>query len=172
MKKIVLVLLIVIIAACGGLWWSGKDTRTVTTEIEIAATPDQVWSALVNINEWQNWSPIIKASVGDAALGSKLTITMISEEGKDGKPGPKYEPVITIFETAKNLTWTATMGLGFVMTNGKVLMLEKTEVGTRLTHQETFSGLMVPLMWASVEQNVPGMLNSMNQALKELIENK
>ena len=97
---------------------------------------------------------------------------MISEEGKDGKPGPQYEPVITVFDSPQNLTWTATMGPGFVFTNGKILELEATDSGTRLIHKETFSGMMTSLMWSSVQKNVPGMLDSMNRALKERVEGK
>ncbi|MGK0441302.1 MAG: hypothetical protein ACJA0N_001100 [Pseudohongiellaceae bacterium] len=39
-----------------------------------------------------------------------------------------------------------------------------------LTHIETLKGLMAPLMFGSVENNVPTMLDSMNQALKTLAE--
>ena len=124
----------------------------------------------MNIEAWKDWRPIIKDSSGTAAAGSKLVITMISEEGKSGKPGPKYEPVITVFEPSKNLTWIANMGANFIMTNGKVLELEETSSGTRLIHKETFSGMMVPMMWGKVQQNVPKMLDSMNEALKKLVE--
>lgn len=170
MSKFLLVILVAPVFLILILWFLGKDMRTVTTEIEIAAEPSEVWSKLAQIDKWKDWSPIIKDSEGNASLGSKLVITMISEEGKDGKPGPRYEPVITQFDVNKNLTWTANMMAGFIMTNGKVLELVETGSGTKLIHKETFQGAMVPLMWSSVEKNVPGMLDSMNLALKSLVE--
>ena len=170
MKKIMVGAIGVLFLGALTLWFMGKETRTITTQIEISAAPEKVWDVLTNIAAWKEWSPIIKDSSGSAKSGSKLTITMVSDEGKDGKPGPKYEPTVTTFDEAKNMTWTATMGPGFVMTNGKVFELQATETGTLLIHKETFSGMMVPMMWSKVQQNVPKMLDSMNEALKKLVE--
>ncbi|MDA8792135.1 SRPBCC domain-containing protein [Bacteriovoracaceae bacterium] len=170
MKKIGIVGLVLIVVAGAGLWLSGKETRVVTTEIEISASPDEVWMVLANIEGWKDWSPIIKDSKGNAALEEKLIITMSGHNGKEGKAGQTYEPVITNFEESKNITWTANMMADFIMTNGKVLELEETSTGTKLVHKETFSGMMVPLMWGMVEQNVPKMLDSMNEALKNVVE--
>ena len=59
---------------------------------------------------------------------------------------------------------------GLLFTNGKIFDLIETESGTALTHKETFSGLMVPMMWNQMKMGVPIMLNSMNLALKEKAE--
>lgn len=170
MKTVLLVVVAMILISGVSLWIAGKDTKVVTTQIDISATPEKVWSVLANIEGWKDWSPIIKESRGKAALNSKLVITMSGKNGKEGEAGQTYEPFITKIEDSRNLTWSATMGPSFVMTNGKVLELEETSTGTRLTHKETFSGMMVPLMWGMVQKNVPQMLNSMNIALKNLVE--
>ena len=52
------------------------------------------------------------------------------------------------------------------MTKGKVFDLVETDSCAHLVHIETFSGMMISLMWAKVNQNIPAMLDSMNQALK------
>ena len=122
----------------------------------------------MDINKWQEWSPVINKSNGTAALGSKLDITMCGKE--EGTDGPRYYPKITKLEEAKHLHWSATMMAGFIMTNGKQLELEESGSGTRLVHKETFSGMMIPMMWSHMEKGVPPMLNSMNKALKELAE--
>ena len=167
-KKNFLILFGIIILSFTFLIVKGRNMRTITTEIEIAASPAKVWSIINDINKWQEWSPVINKSSGTAAIGSKLNITMC---GKDGtKDGPNYQPTITKLEEAKNLSWTATMMAGFIMTNGKILELEKSNTGTRLVHKETFSGLMSVLMWSYMETGVPPMLNKMNKALKELAE--
>jgi len=144
--------------------------REIKTEIEIAAPPAKVWNILTDIEKWKDWSPVIVDSSGTASLGSKLRITMCGKDGKEGKAGPTYEPVITIFEAPKKLQWKATMMAEFVMTNGKVLELEETASGTRLIHRETFSGMMIPMMWGHMEIGVPPILNSMNEALKSMAE--
>ena len=176
MKKLFLSLLIFVLLASLILWARGKDMREIRTEIDIVAPPAKVWSLLTDIEGWHQWSPIINKSSGNAAMGSTLDITMIGEmsdlgDGK-GKDGPQYKPKVTIFDAPKHFRWRAQMMAGFIMTNDKVFELEETTTGTHLVHTETFSGLMVPLFWGKVKENVPTMLNSMNSALKELSEKK
>ena len=168
MKKLFLSLLIIVLITCLILWAQGKDMREIRTEIEIVAPPAKVWSLLTDLESWHKWSPIINKSSGDAAMGSTLDITMVGEE--QGKDGPQYNPKITIFDAPKHFRWRAQMMAGFIMTNDKVFELEETSTGTRLVHVEAFSGMMVPLFWGKVKENVPDMLNDMNNALKKLAE--
>ncbi len=141
--------------------------RELRTEIEIAAPITKVWSILTDFDNWKEWNPIVKQVSGAASLGSKLSVSMC---GKDGKDGPKYMPIITIFEEPKSFRWRATMMAGFIFTNDKVFELEETDSGTRLIHKELFSGMMVPITWSKFDKGVPLMLNSMNDALKRTAE--
>ena len=166
MKKWILIVTGLIAVVGFTLVMKGNDVREIRTEIEISAPPAKVWSILTEIGRWKEWSPVIVDASGNASLGSKLSITMCGKDGKKGKAGPTYEPVITVFEAPKNFQWRATMLAGFIFTNGKVLELEESASGTRLVHKETFSGMMVPMMWGQMENSVPQMLNSMNEALK------
>ncbi len=168
MKKFLLIISVIVLAAGLVLWGQGKDPREIRTEIEITAPIGQVWSALTNIDEWAQWSPIINRSSGKATVGSTLDITMMSKE--EGKDGPNYNPVITVLDEPKLFRWRAKMMAGIIFTNEKIFELEQTSAGTRVVHKEFFSGLMVPLFWSSVEKEVPSMLNSMNEALKVKVE--
>ncbi|MEC4674417.1 MAG: SRPBCC domain-containing protein [Nitrospirota bacterium] len=141
--------------------------REIRTEIEIAAPLKKVWKILTDFDNWKEWNPIVIQVSGAASLGSKLSVSM---RGKDGKDGPKYMPIITIFEEPKSFRWRATMMAGFIFTNDKVFELEETVSGTRFIHKELFSGMMVPLMWCNMNEGVPPMLQSMNDALKTKAE--
>ncbi len=168
MKKIILVLIALLGIGLTYLIIEGSKVQEIKTELEISASPSRVWSIITDIDKWQEWSPIINASQGKSVVGSKLSITMMSKE--EGKDGPKYNPVITGLKEQNYFHWRAHMLAGFVFTNEKIFKLVKTDTGTHLTHIETFKGLMAPIMSGSVEKNVPPMLDSMNQALKELAE--
>ena len=137
--------------------------REIRTEIEINVPPTKVWSILTDFDTWKEWSPIINQASGVASLGSELNITM---RGDDGKDGPKYMPIITNFEEPKFFRWRAKMMAEFLFTNDKVFELEETGSGTRLIHKELFSGMLMPLFWSHLNQGVPSMLQSMNEALK------
>ena len=168
MKKIILILIVLLGIGLVYLTIAGGKMQEVKTEIDISAPPSKVWDIITDINKWQEWSPIINASQGEAAIGSELSITMMGKE--EGKDGPKYNPVITELKEPTYFHWRAHMLSEFVFTNEKILKLEDTATGTHLTHIETFKGLMAPIMSGPMKKNVPPMLDSMNQALKELAE--
>ena len=150
------------------LAYAGSETQEIKTEISISAPPEKVWNIISNIDQWYQWSPIIKSSKGKAEIGAELNITMIGKE--EGGSGPQYNPVITKLKAPEYFQWRAHMMEGFIFTNDKILKLEKTKSGTRVIHIETFKGLLAPIFCGQMEKGVPPMLNAMNKALKELAE--
>lgn len=168
MKKIILVLGLLLLPGLIYLLISGNKMQTVETEIEIQAPPEKVWSIITDIDKWHEWSPIINASSGEAAVGSTVAITMMSKEA--GKDGPKYNPEIIQMDEPTYFHWRAHMMAGFVFTNDKIIELEKTDAGTKVIHKETFKGLMAALMKGQMAKEVPPMLTRMNEALKQLAE--
>jgi hypothetical protein len=168
MKKIILILIVLVGAGITYLAVAGSKLQEIKTEIEISAPPSKVWSIISDINNWKEWSPIINDSQGTATVGSELIITMIGKE--EGKDGPKYNPIITELDEPNYLRWRAHMLAGFIFTNYKIFELEETSSGTRLTHTESFAGLLAPIFCGQMEKGVPPMLNSMNNALKDLAE--
>lgn len=146
----------------------GRNMQEIKTEIEISAPPAKVWKIITDIDRWQEWSPTINASQGVASIGSKLSITMMSEE--KGKDGPKYNPIILKLEEPKYFHWRAHMMAEFIFTNDKIFLLEEISTGTKVTHLETFKGLIAPMFRGKMEKGVPPMLNLMNKALKDIAE--
>jgi hypothetical protein len=141
--------------------------RELRTEIEISAPLTKVWSILTDFDKWKDWNPISQAS-GVASLGSKLSVTMSGDNGKDGMT---YTPMVTELEEPKSFRWRGKMMAGFLFTNDKVFELEEIGSGTRLIHSEEFSGILVLMFWSKLNKGVPPMLKSMNDALKTLAEN-
>jgi len=169
-KKLILIVAILILVVGLILWMNGNTMREIRTEIEIDAPMEKVWNILIDIDNWKEWSPIIKQASGVASLGSELSVTMVSEDGKGGKDGPEYMPIVTIFQEPKLFRWRAKLMSEFLFTNDKVFELEETSSGTRLIHKELFKGMLVPLFWSNLNSHVPSMLKSMNDAMKEKAE--
>jgi len=168
MKKILISVIALLGIGVIYLAVAGSELQEIKTEIEISAPPSKVWPILTDINKWQEWSPIIKASRGEASVGSELTIAMIGKE--EGEDGPIYNPIITELNEPEQLRWQAHMLTGFIFTNYKVFELEETSSGTRLIHKEMFKGLLAPIFCGKMEEGVPPMLNAMNRALKQIAE--
>ena len=168
MKKLVIIFIVLISCGIIYLGMEGSKILEIKTEIEISAPPSKVWGIITDIENWQEWSPIITASHGVASVGSELSITMVGKE--EGKDGPEYEPMIMELNEPNYFRWRAQMLAGFIFTNDKIFKLEATASGTRLNHTESFKGLLAPVFRGQVEKGVPPMLNSMNKALKDLAE--
>lgn len=168
MKRVFQVLGLLLLLGIVYLSIAGREMQTIQTEIEIQAPPEKVWSIITDIDNWHVWNPTVNASSGNAALGESVSITMMSKE--EGKDGPKYSPKIIQMDEPKYFQWRAHMMAGFVFTNDKIIELEATETGTKVTHKETFKGLMAAMMKGQMEKGVPPMLNMMNDALKQLAE--
>lgn len=168
MKKIIKVLSVFVLIGIIYLAIEGRNVQIIKTEIEISAPPSKVWSIITDINKWQEWSPTINASQGDASIGSTLSITMMSEE--KGKDGPKYNPKIIKLDEPNYFHWRAHMVASFIFTNDKIFELKETSSGTKVIHTETFKGILTPLFRGQMEKGVPPMLNSMNKAMKDLAE--
>ena len=168
MKKIIKILSALILLGIVYLAIEGKNMQVIKTEIEISASPSKVWGIITDINKWQEWSPIINASVGDASVGTTLSITMMSKE--EGKDGPKYSPKIIKIDEPNYFHWRAHMMAGFIFTNDKIIELKETSSGTKVIHTETFKGMLAPVLGGMMKKGVPSMLNSMNEALKKVAE--
>ncbi|MFW2439497.1 MAG: SRPBCC family protein, partial [Arenicellales bacterium] len=76
MKKIIIIFIALLFIGIFYLGIEGSKIQEIKTEIEISAPPSKVWDIITDINNWQEWSPIINASHGESSVGSELSITM------------------------------------------------------------------------------------------------
>ena len=56
---------------------------SIVTEVEIDATPSQVWSLLGNPESYRDWNPFIVSMEGELAEGATLTNTMKPASGSE-----------------------------------------------------------------------------------------
>ncbi|MFK7827275.1 MAG: SRPBCC family protein [Oligoflexales bacterium] len=134
-NKIIVTVSVLFVLAIAYLGIVGSKVQEISTEIDIKASPDKVWEVLVNVEKWQDWSPIIKKSSGKVAMGEALQITMRGKEPE--AEGPSYSPSIIHLDAPNSLIWRAHMMAGFVMTNDKMFELkENSSGGTKLIHKE------------------------------------
>lgn len=169
MKKILVMPIVLVAVAALLLILEGPQLREITTEIEIGASPTEVWAVVADVEHWPEWSPIIHTVKGQAGQGAELQVTM---RDKNGEAANSYSPIVIAFEPAEGFRWRGKMMADFLFTNEKVFSLVATPSGTRLIHIEAFSGLLVPLFWGTMETQVPGMLDAMNAALKKRVESQ
>lgn len=150
------------------LFTQSANVHEISREVMINAPKDKVWAAITDIDGWADSNSAINAASGDVVLGSALSITMRGENA--GEDGPTYAPSITELDNGTSYRWSAKLVAEIIFTNDKLLLLEEVDGGTKLTHTEYFSGMMVPLMLAGFEGGVPPILDEMNAGFKAVAE--
>jgi uncharacterized protein YndB with AHSA1/START domain len=68
--------------------------KEIKTEILINATPEKVWSILIEFDKYPNWNPFIKSITGNVLTGNKITVRLEPPEAK----GMTFKPKVLAFE--------------------------------------------------------------------------
>jgi len=82
-----------------------------------------------------------------------------------------FKPVVLKAEPSKELRWLGRLFVPGLFAGEHRFVIEPTG-GSRVifTQSEQFKGLLVPLLWKSLDKNTREGFNQMNEALKRLAE--
>ena len=138
----------------------------IATEIDIVATPDQVWDVLADFpayGEWSNFSMID----GVPQVGTRLAMKM---------PGMSFGSTVTAATPDQKLEWAATIINEAIFCGRHTFVLTANPDGTtHLANVETFSGALVwPLqgLFKNNEKRRANGYDGFNQALKQRVESR
>ena len=118
---------------------------------------------------YPNWNPYIREISGNVEVGKKLKVYMKPEWEK----GATLHPRIIRLVPKKELTWRGSFYFPGLLDGEHSFIIEET--GTRkvrFIQKETFSGLAIPLITASlsIEEGTKRSFSEMNRALKKKAE--
>jgi len=139
----------------------------VTTSIDIAATPENVWAVLADLASYPQWHPMYQAVTGQLAAGSTLTIT--STHPKSGRTITAKVKVLTV-EPDAELRWVSKL-LGRTISE-RTFQLSSTADGTSLMQAGTYSGLGGGRGRAMINvlDRVQDTYTAINEAIKQQAE--
>lgn len=142
--------------------------KTIETNIVIDSTPNKIWDILTNFDEYELWNPFMTKVIGNANLGSKIEVNIKTISGKKRT----YYPIITKFETNKELRWKGKSFLPGIFDGERIFLLEKSnDDKISFSHKEIFSGLGVKLVGRKLDASLRESFVRMNNALKVRAEN-
>ncbi len=137
------------------------------TEITIDATPERVWEILTDLEGYRSWNPFVVASEGEVAVGQRLVNRLQPPGGR----AQTFRPTVTVVDRATTFEWLGRLGLPGIFDGRHRFDLEPTaDGGTRLVHQEFFSGLLVRPLRSSLDGSTRQGFELMNEALKARAE--
>ncbi len=140
--------------------------KRLLTDIDIDATPEQVWEVLTDLAAFPAWNPFIVRAEGVLTPGGRLTLRMQPAGGRAMTMRPRLVEV----DVPRRLRWRGTLGLPGLMDAEHTFTLERRGSGTRLVHQEDFRGVLVPFLAASLDRNTLPAFVAMNEALRSRVE--
>ena len=108
----------------------------ITDAIKIAASPENVWAVLTELDHYPQWHPFYQSVTGQLTVGSTLTIETTSP--RSGEPTTLKVKVLTV-DADSELTWASK--LAGVTTIKRRFLLSATDGGTDLTQAGTYRGL-------------------------------
>lgn len=142
--------------------------KTIETNIVIDSTPNKIWDILTNFDEYELWNPFMTKVMGNANLGSKIEVNIKTISGKKRT----YYPIITKYETNKELRWKGKSFLPGIFDGERIFLLEKSnDDKISFSHKEIFSGLGVKLVGSKLDESLRESFVRMNNALKVRAEN-
>ena len=142
--------------------------RVLETRIQISASPEKVWSILTDFETYPEWNPFITNAQGQIKVGAKLTIDLSPPRTK----AMVFKPVVKSVVENREFSWIGHFLFPGIFDGEHIFNIKPTESGCLLIQKENFSGLLLPLLWESLDKDTREGFEQMNQALKEKAENE
>lgn len=141
--------------------------RQIITEIDIKATPEEIWRHLTDFGAYSEWNPFIADIEGKASAGTRLTVTLNVQGGKK----MVFRPVVKAVEPGKKLVWLGRMVMRGILDGEHSFVIEDLGNGTcRFVQSEFFTGFLVPYLPRSMGEQTKLGFEMLNKVLKERVE--
>ncbi|MFA5983268.1 MAG: SRPBCC domain-containing protein [Methylococcaceae bacterium] len=139
----------------------------IRTELEIHATPEQIWNILTDFTTYAEWNPFIRSIQGVAEPDKRLKVSIqLGEE----KP-MQFQPKLLICDTNKELRWSGNVVLPGILDGEhyfQIVPLASAKVC--FIQGEIFSGLLMPFFQRKLENGTKAGFVAMNLALQARAE--
>jgi hypothetical protein len=136
--------------------------KQISSETEIATTPEQVWSVLTDFGAYPQWNPFIRSITGEARVGQTLDVRINRM---------RFRPKVLHVVPGRELRWLGHLLVPGLFDGEHRFEIERLAPDRVLFRQsERFTGLLAPLLWPLMGKSTARGFDAMNQALKQRAE--
>jgi hypothetical protein len=139
----------------------------IRTEIDIAASADQVWDVLRDLDAYPEWNPFIPEISGPIEEGARLHVLLQPPQGR----AMCFRPRVLEVAPGRALRWLGRLGVPGLFDGEHRFLIEP--IGphrVRFVQEERFTGLLVPLILRFAGAGTRRGFEAMNTALKGRVE--
>jgi hypothetical protein len=141
--------------------------REISTEIGISGPPERVWEILMDFHRYPEWNPFVREITGEARQGARLRARLQLPGGSPMTFRPQVRRVIP----GREFRWLGILFVPLLFDGEHVFeLLPEQGGGTRFVQRELFRGVLVPLVWKTLEPRTRRGFEEMNRALKQRVE--
>lgn len=137
MKVTILIAGIATIVFAGGWFWA--PSQAVTTQVQIDASPDEVWAVFADFETYESWNPFLPAIAGEMNVGERLSVTFNSQTFGN----MEIAPIVVAVDPAREFRWKGMLLVPGLFDGEHFFELEAVNGGTRFTHGEKFAGFLL-----------------------------
>ncbi|RYZ50412.1 MAG: SRPBCC domain-containing protein [Chitinophagaceae bacterium] len=140
--------------------------KQIKTEIVINASKEKVWAILTNFSHYPQWNPFIVSIEGELVKGKKLKNTL-----RNGSKNMVFKPTLLSVVPYRYFDWLGSLFVKGLFDGHHYFEIEElTHNQVKLTHGETFSGLLSSTILKKIGEDTRTNFIRMNQAVKTLAE--
>src|SRR5260370_4648078 len=114
--------------------------RTISATVDIAATAQQVWAVLADLDAYPQWNPFIRSASGQVAEGATLTLRLVPAQGR----AMTFRPKVLAAEPGLLLRWIGRLIMPGLFDGTHQFALEDIGGPTPPTPSATLRALLVP----------------------------
>ncbi|MCE5265389.1 MAG: SRPBCC domain-containing protein [Deltaproteobacteria bacterium] len=139
------------------------SNHQLESEIDIAATPERVWSILTDFSAYPGWNPFIRSIRGTPDLGTSLVVRI----QPSGTKGMTFRPIVQAAVPGQELRWLGRFLMPGLFDGEHQFSIHPIAEGKIPFRQsERFSGILVPVFKGTLNRYTRRGFEEMNQALK------
>jgi hypothetical protein len=137
------------------------------SEVEVSASPTQIWRALTDFERYPQWNPYIVRAKGVLAKGERIDLVV----SPPGSREMRVRRQVEVLRELEELRWSGGYGFGLLLRSEQYFLLSPRDNGqmTRLIVGENLFGPGVTGNNPTV-MNIARGLSLMNQAIKRRLE--
>ncbi|GAB3925915.1 SRPBCC domain-containing protein [Kribbella albertanoniae] len=162
MRRLLVGLGVFVLLLIGYTTYTIVRPTVLRTEVEIDASPDQVWTVLADREHYPAWNPFIVASTGDLIVGATITNVLRDTKGAE----TTFTPKLLAVQPGRELRWIGRIGFGGVFDGEHAFRIEALPNGrSKLIQEEIFRGAAVPFTAGMLRDTIEPQFHAMNQAI-------
>jgi hypothetical protein len=121
--------------------------KTFSSSVSISASAEKIWSLLTDAGRYTEWNPTVERIDGEIRPGKTITVHARIASGR------AFPVKVAEFSPPHRMVWSGGMPFG-LFKGERTFALEQASAGlVRFSMQETFSGLLSPL----IEKSIPNL---------------